>query len=191
MTYPIPPPIDALKKFMGWFLVAHLPESAYALAGNIGGSAAPGGILVGFSRFTSPRPLDTFLFCLFVFLVISYARGPKRKLPPHPRRTPIIGNLSQMNDKKWLFSRECKEQFGKYHRDLGRILTYEHGCELLGEVMCLDVFGKPTIVFNSLKSAFEVLERRAQNSSGRPRFIVASEILNQGLGLVLMDHGDL
>ena len=74
---------------------------------------------------------------------------------------------------------------------IGRILTYEHGCELLGEVMCLDVLGQPTIVFNSLKSAFDVLERRASNSSGRPRFIMANEILNQGLGLVLMDHGDL
>jgi hypothetical protein len=65
-----------------------------------------------------------------------------------------------------------------------------HGCELLGEVMSLDVFGQPTIVFNSLKSAFDVLECRANNSSGRPRFIVANEILNQGLGLPLMDHGD-
>jgi hypothetical protein len=74
----------------------------------------------------------------------------------------------------------------------GRVLTTdEYGCEQLGEVMCLDVFGRPTIVFNSLKSAFDVLERRARNSSGRPRFIVASKILNQGLGLALTDHGDL
>jgi hypothetical protein len=57
--------------------------------------------------------------------------------------------------------------------------------------MCLDVFGQPTIVFNSLKSAFDVLERRARNSPGRPRFIVASELLNENLGLPLMDHGDL
>jgi hypothetical protein len=57
--------------------------------------------------------------------------------------------------------------------------------------MYLDVVGKPTIVFNSLKSAFEVLERRAGNSSGRPRFIVAQDIINNGLGLSLLDHGDL
>jgi len=57
--------------------------------------------------------------------------------------------------------------------------------------MCLDILGKPTIVFNSLKSAFEVLERRARNTSGRPRLIVAGEILNQGLGMVTADHGDL
>jgi hypothetical protein len=57
--------------------------------------------------------------------------------------------------------------------------------------MYLDVVGKPTIVFNSMKSAFEFLERRASNSSGRPRFIVAHEIINSGLALALMDHGDL
>ena len=68
---------------------------------------------------------------------------------------------------------------------------YEHGHDLLGEVMCLDVLGQPTIIFNSLKSAFDVLERRARNSSGRPRFIMATEILNQGLGMALVDHGDL
>jgi hypothetical protein len=57
--------------------------------------------------------------------------------------------------------------------------------------MYLDVVGTPTIVFNSLKSAFENLERRAINSSGRPRFIVAQKIINSGLGLSLMDQGDL
>jgi hypothetical protein len=57
--------------------------------------------------------------------------------------------------------------------------------------MYLDAVGKPTIVFNSMKSAFDVLERRASNSSGRPRFIVAQEIVNSGIGLSLMDHGDL
>ena len=57
--------------------------------------------------------------------------------------------------------------------------------------MYLDVLGKPIIVFNSLKSAYGVLERHASNSSGRPRLIVASEILYGGLGLSIMDHGDV
>jgi hypothetical protein len=34
-----------------------------------------------------------------------------------------------------------------------------------GEVMYLDVAGQPAVVCNSLKSAFEVLERRASNYS--------------------------
>ena len=54
------------------------------------------------------------LCCLLLSFIISHARSPKRELPPCPRRAPIIGNLSQLADKKWLFSRECKEQFGEY-----------------------------------------------------------------------------
>ena len=55
--------------------------------------------------------------------------------------------------------------------------------------MYLDAAGKPTIVFNSLKSAFEFLERRASNSSGGPQSIVAKDIVHRGLGLTFMDHG--
>ena len=29
-------------------------------------------------------------FCLLIFFIISYARSPMRKLPPQPRRTPIL-----------------------------------------------------------------------------------------------------
>ena len=65
----------------------------------------------------------------------------------------------------------------------------EHGT--LGEVMYLDVLGKPTIMFNSLKSAFDVLESRASISSGRPPFLVANKILNQGLSIVFMNYGEL
>ena len=57
--------------------------------------------------------------------------------------------------------------------------------------MYLDVLGKPTIIFNSLKSAHDVLERRASNSPGRPRLIMANEILNRGLGIGFIDHGDV
>ena len=57
--------------------------------------------------------------------------------------------------------------------------------------MYLDILGKPTIIFNSLNSAFEMLENRASNSSGRPRFVVANEILSGGLLMVLLDYGEL
>ena len=65
----------------------------------------------------------------------------------------------------------------------------EHGT--LGDVMYLDILGKPTIMFNGLKSAFEVLESRASISSGRPRFLVANEILNEGLSIIFMDYGEM
>ena len=56
--------------------------------------------------------------------------------------------------------------------------------------MYLDGAGQPIVVCNSLKSAFELLERRSGNYSDRPRFIMAQEILNGGLLLGLMNHDD-
>jgi len=56
--------------------------------------------------------------------------------------------------------------------------------------MYLDGAGQPIVVCNSLKSAFELLERRSGNYSDRPRFIMAQEILNGGLLLGLIGHDD-
>ena len=56
--------------------------------------------------------------------------------------------------------------------------------------MYLDGAGQPIVVCNSLKSAFQLLERRSGNYSGRPRLIMAQEILSGGLQVVLMKHDD-
>jgi hypothetical protein len=56
--------------------------------------------------------------------------------------------------------------------------------------MYLDAAGQPTIVLNSLKSAFDLLEHRAINYSDRPRLIMAQEILSNGLLFALMNYGE-
>jgi len=56
--------------------------------------------------------------------------------------------------------------------------------------MYLDAAGQPIIVLNSLKSNFELLERRAINYSDRPRFVMAQEIISQGLLSSSMSFGD-
>ena len=56
--------------------------------------------------------------------------------------------------------------------------------------MYLDAAGRPTIVLNSLKSSFELLERRAIKYSDRPRFIMVQEIISQGLLFSLLSCGD-
>ena len=62
--------------------------------------------------------------------------------------------------------------------------------EIAEEVMYLDGAGQPVVMCNSLKSAFELLDRRSGNYSDRPRLIMAQEILNGGLLFSLMNHDD-
>ena len=56
--------------------------------------------------------------------------------------------------------------------------------------MYLDGAGQPVVVCNSLKSAFEIFERRSTNYSDRPRFVMAQEILSGGLFFALMNYDD-
>jgi hypothetical protein len=127
---------------------------------------------------------------LVIIFTVGYIRSPWRKLPPSPRRLPILGNALQLRDKSWLFSKDCKERFGESIDYTSRVVVVKCVTEITGDVMYLDGAGQPIIVCNSLKSAFELLERRSSNYSDRPRFIMAQEILNGGLLFALMRHND-
>jgi hypothetical protein len=50
---------------------------------------------------------------LVILLVVRYIRSPWRKLPPSPRRLPVIGHALHMRDSSWLQSKDCKERFGQ------------------------------------------------------------------------------
>ena len=57
--------------------------------------------------------------------------------------------------------------------------------------MYLNAFGQPIVVLHSLKAAFELLDRRANIYSDRPRLIVAQEFFCGGLLTALMPYGDM
>jgi hypothetical protein len=59
------------------------------------------------------------------------------------------------------------------------------------DIMYLNALGQPMIVINSIKPAFELLERRASIYSDRPRMIASHEILCGGLFTAFMRYGDV
>jgi hypothetical protein len=126
---------------------------------------------------------------LLIIFVINYTRSPWRKLPPSPRRMPIFGNALQLRDKSWLLSKDCKERFGEFYRLYTQVDT-KVSTDIAGEIMYLDGAGQPVVVCNSLKSAFEIFERRSANYSDRSRFVMAQEILSGGLLFSLMNYDD-
>lgn len=188
------PRISGLKKCMGWPLGAHVTSTYTSVPPSTSGAVFAKGALppdpllqlaslnprnvsasTNLLRETIVRPIleDTTLMtgiflALFLVFAASYVRSPWRKLPPGPRRLPVIGNALQLSDINWLISKDCKDNFG--------------------EVMYLDAAGSPTIVINSLKPAVELLERRSTNYSDRPRLIMAQEILSKGLVMGFMNY---
>ena len=49
---------------------------------------------------------------LVAILVAQYVRSPWRRVPPGPKGLPILGNALQLQNKGWMFGRECKQKFG-------------------------------------------------------------------------------
>ncbi|KAJ7241925.1 cytochrome P450 [Mycena haematopus] len=88
--------------------------------------------------------------CIGSWLVFAALTSRKKKVPPGPRRFPIIGSALQIPQTyQWLtFSRWTK----KY-----------------GDVVYLEAFGQPLILLNTSKAAKDLLEQRSAIYSDRPR----------------------
>ncbi len=125
---------------------------------------------------------------LIVLYTVRYLASPYRKLPPGPRGYPIIGNLLEMGNGQWL-------KFSEWQKKYGQVVTYHlfPPClnqSRLGDLIYLNVAGLPIVIINSPKAAVALLDRRAAIYSDRPRNIVASDIMSDGLLFAFSRYGD-
>lgn len=107
---------------------------------------------------------------LAVILVVRYSKSPWRRVPPGPRGLPLLGNILELQDKDWLFRRDCKQKYN--------------------DMLYLTALGQPILFLNSLKVAAELLDHRASIYSGRPRLIMAQEVISGNLIFSFLGYVD-
>ncbi|EKM78384.1 hypothetical protein AGABI1DRAFT_41945 [Agaricus bisporus var. burnettii JB137-S8] len=94
-------------------------------------------------------------------------------MPPGPLGLPWIGNRSQVPSfKPWI-------KFAEWNKEYGPVSSI-----MLGST--------PTIILGKAQHAWDLLEKRSEIYSSRPRFVMASEILSEDRrGLMLPNSSDL
>ncbi|KAI9438791.1 cytochrome P450 [Lactarius indigo] len=115
--------------------------------------------------------VSTPLVGLVLWLIARLAQRAFRNLPPGPKGLPFIGDVIHAADEDWLASPQRRVDYG--------------------ELMYLSVFGQGIIVLNSQRVAVDLLEKRSNIYSDRPRFISLNEFLTENLSFVLTRYGDL
>ncbi|KAH9059147.1 cytochrome P450 [Lactarius vividus] len=108
---------------------------------------------------------------LVLWLTARLAQRAFRNLPPGPKGLPLIGDVRHASDQAWLASPQRKDDYG--------------------ELMYLSVFGQGILVVNSQRVAVDLLEKRSNIYSDRPRYISLGEFLTENLSFVFTGYGDL
>ncbi|KAF8273319.1 cytochrome P450 [Lactarius quietus] len=110
-------------------------------------------------------------FILWLIARLAQRAFRNSKLPPGPRGLPLIGDVRHMSDSKWLASPQRKDDYG--------------------EMMYISALGEGFLVLNSLRVAIDLLDKRSNIYSSRPRYVSANEYLTEGLTMVLSPYCDI
>ncbi|KAK7694473.1 hypothetical protein QCA50_001659 [Cerrena zonata] len=112
-----------------------------------------------------------FVASLVVYQLLKAANTSRKgNLPPGPKGVPFFGNLFQLSKDAWVTFAEWGKQYGP--------LVY------------MSVAGHDMLILNNHKVNADLLEKRANIYSSRPRLVVASEILTGGMLIPFAAHDD-
>jgi len=117
-----------------------------------------------------PTTLYISLFILIPFLPLLHDFCLWYRMPPGPRPLPILGNKHQIpKTSPWL-------QFEQWSRTYGPIFT-------------LWIGRKPTIIISDPVIATELLEKRSNKYSSRPRMVAMGEIYWDNASILVQPYG--
>ncbi|KAL4912433.1 cytochrome P450 [Aspergillus aurantiobrunneus] len=107
-----------------------------------------------------------------LLLVVCYRYYAfRRRLPPGPRGLPLVGNLLQMpKSHPWLTHTEL-------HKKYGPIFSMQYGLSTV-------------IYLGSYEVARELLEKRSNIYSSRPRMTMVGECISQGNRSLILPYGE-
>ena len=110
--------------------------------------------------------LAWFIYCFFPF----QQRKQRVPLPPGPPKLPLIGNLHQA-PKEWPW-----RTYQQWTKQYGPIFSVQYGIHTL-------------IILGSHQAARDLLDKRSNIYSSRPRSVMAGECATKGLSVLLMPYG--
>ncbi|KAF8509027.1 cytochrome P450 [Hysterangium stoloniferum] len=128
-----------------------------------------------------PVPLDsldpivlTVAASLLGILLVSLARNKGQNpsglpLPPGPKPLPLIGNVL-----------DIPKQYEYF--------TYNDWRKTYGDLIWLNILGKPLMIVNSAKIAHDLFEKRSTNYSDRPRLPMIVELMGWDWNLGVMRY---
>ncbi|KAI0628040.1 cytochrome P450 [Trametes polyzona] len=111
----------------------------------------------------------TFLVVLVAFVVLCRRRRP-RGLPPGPPRSILGDNTRDVP------AAHPWKKFTEWNRIYGPVVSFYLG-------------RKPVIILGTAQAAWDLLDKRSEIYSGRPRSIMAGEILSWGVRAITMSYG--
>ncbi|KAK7446349.1 hypothetical protein VKT23_014555 [Stygiomarasmius scandens] len=127
--------------------------------------------MISFDQFQTAQAFQVSVVVLgILFVKLCYSVYVRRKYwPPGPPGLPFLGNVFQFAQYPWL-------RFTKWG-------------ETYGPIFSLNLAGQPAIVINSHQAAVDLLNRRAEIYSNRPRLIVPGEYLTGGVFMPFVSYG--